>query len=306
MRRTIVLGALIVIGGLSIAVGAFQAAQPSGPTPAALAATKIEKVKDNLYIITGSAPAPRDAFSGGNTAVFITDTGVVVVDTKLAGWGQVILDRIKTVTSKPVTMIINTHTHGDHTGSNEAFGTNVESIVQENTKTNMEKMDAFKGEKAKFLPKKTYKDKTTVLSGKDAIDLYYFGRGHTNGDTFVVFRSLRTMHAGDMFPWKDAPFIDRSNGGSGAEWPKSLDKVLKNVKDVDTVIGGHQPVATWKDLQTFQQYTADLLAQSEAAKKSGKSVKDAVASMNLGKYAGFQTMRLEAAVQAIYDEIDKK
>ena len=289
-----------------MALTAFQAPPPAGPTPAALAATKIEKVKENLYIITGSAPAPRDAFSGGNTAVFITDTGVVVVDTKLAGWGQVILDRIKTVTSKPVTMIINTHTHGDHTGSNEFFGTNVETVVQENTKANMEKMDAFKGDKARFLPKKTYKDKTTVLSGKDAIDLYHFGPGHTNGDTFVVFRALRTMHAGDMFPWKDAPFIDRSNGGSGVEWPKSIDKVLKNVKNVDTVIGGHQPVATWKDLQTFQQYTADLLQQSEAAMKAGKSVDDAIASLNLSKYPGFETMRLKAAVQAIYDELNKK
>ena len=305
MRRISVLSALIIIGGLSVVLGAFQA-PPAGPTPAALAATKIEKVKDNLYIITGSAPAPRDAFSGGNTAVFITDTGVVVVDTKLAGWGQVILDRIKTVTNKPVTMIINTHTHGDHTGSNEFFGTNVETVVQENTKANMEKMDAFKGDKAKFLPKKTYKDKTTVLSGKDAIDLYHFGPGHTNGDTFVVFRELRTMHAGDMFPWKDAPFIDRSNGGSGVEWPKSIDKVLKNVKNVETVIGGHQPVATWKDLQTFQQYTADLLAQCEAALKAGKSVDDAIASLNLSKYAGFETMRLKAAVQAIYDELNKK
>ena len=306
MRRSIALGALIVVGGLSMALAAFQAPPPAGPTPAGLAATKIEKVKENLYIITGSAPAPRDAFSGGNTAVFITDTGVVVVDTKLAGWGQVILDRIKTVTSKPVTMILNTHTHGDHTGSNEFFGTNVETVVQENTKANMEKMDAFKGDKAKFLPKKTYKDKTTLLSGKDAIDLYYFGPGHTNGDTFVVFRALRTMHAGDMFPWKDAPFIDRNNGGSGVEWPKSIDKVLKNVKNVDTVIGGHQPVATWKDLQTFQQYTADLLQQSEAAMKAGKSVDDAIASLNLSKYAGFETTRLKAAVQAIYDELNKK
>jgi len=306
MRRSIALGALIVVGGLSMALAAFQAPPPAGPTPAGLAATKIEKVKENLYIITGSAPAPRDAFSGGNTAVFITDTGVVVVDTKLAGWGQVILDRIKTVTSKPVTMILNTHTHGDHTGSNEFFGTNVETVVQENTKANMEKMDAFKGDKARFLPKKTYKDKTTLLSGKDAIDLYHFGPGHTNGDTFVVFRALRTMHAGDMFPWKDAPFIDRNNGGSGVEWPKSIDKVLKNVKNVDTVIGGHQPVATWKDLQTFQQYTADLLQQSEAAMKAGKSVDDAIASLNLSKYAGFETTRLKAAVQAIYDELNKK
>jgi len=307
MRRAIVLGALIVVGGLSLATAAFQAPQPpAGPTPAGLAATRIEKVKDNLYIITGSTPVPRDAFSGGNTAVFITDTGVVVVDTKLAGWGQVILDRIKTVTDKPVITIINTHTHGDHTGSNEAFGTNVESVVQENTKANMEKMDAFKGDKAKFLPKKTYKDKMTVLAGKEPIDLYYFGPGHTNGDTFVVFRSLRTMHAGDMFPWKDAPFIDRNNGGSGVQWPKSLDKVLKNVKGVDTVIGGHQPVATWKDLGTFQQYTADLLAQTEAAIKAGKSVDDAIASLNLTKYTGFESTRLKAAVQAIYDELGKK
>jgi cyclase len=307
MKRGFVLGLLIAAGSLSIALTAFQAPAPSGPTAAALAATTIEKVKDNLYIVTGSSPANRDAFSGGNTGVFITDAGVVVVDTKLAGWGQVILDRIKTVTNKPVTMIINTHTHGDHTGSNEFFGTTVDSIVQENTKANMEKMDAFKGDKAKFLPKRTYKDKTTLGKGKDEIDLFYFGPGHTNGDTFVVFPALRTMHAGDMFPWKDAPFIDRNNGGSGVEWPKTLGKVLSSVKNVETVIGGHQPVAAWKDLQQFQQFTGDLLAQSEAAMKAGKSVDDAVASMNLtSKYAGYQSTRLKAAVQAIYDEIGKK
>ena len=167
----------------------------------------------------------------------------------------------------------------------------------------MEKMDAFKGDKAKFLPKKTYKDKLTIGTGKDQIDLYYFGAGHTNGDTFVVFPALRTMHAGDMFPWKDAPFIDRNNGGSGVEWPKTLAKVLGGVKNVDTVIGGHQPVATWKDLQTYQQYTADLLAQSEAAMKAGKSVDDATASFNFAKYPGFESTRLKAAVQAIYDEL---
>src|SRR5438132_6905026 len=207
MKRLIILVTVLAAGALSIAAAGYQ--QPSQGLPAAaLAATTIEKVKDNLYMITGADPTDRNSFSGGNTGVFITDNGVVVVDTKLAGWGQVILDKIKTVTNKPVVTIINTHTHGDHTGSNEAFGTGVESVVQENTKANMEKMPAFQGDNAKFLPKKTYKDKITVLAGKDAIDLYYFGRGHTNGDSFVVFRSLRTMHAGDMFPWKDAPFID--------------------------------------------------------------------------------------------------
>jgi cyclase len=307
MKRAIVLGLLIAVGALSMARAAVQAPPPSGPSAAGLNATKIEKVKDNLYSITGSSVAIRDAFSGGNTAVFITDTGVVIVDTKLPGWGQVILDRIKTVTNKPITTIINTHTHGDHTGSNEFFGTSVETIVQENTKANMEKMDAFKGDKAKFLPKRTYKDRMSIGSGKDQIDLYYFGPGHTNGDTFVVFTALRTMHMGDMFPWKDAPFLDRSNGGTGVELPKTLEKLLKGVKNVDTIIGGHQPLQQWKDVEEYQRFNADLLAAAQAAMKAGKSVDDAAASINLtSKYPGYESMRVKDAIQAIYDELNKK
>jgi glyoxylase-like metal-dependent hydrolase (beta-lactamase superfamily II) len=303
--RALTLGLISALGGLSIAVAASQA--PTGPSQAALAATTIEKVKDNLYIITGSNPTPRETFSGGNVGVFITDAGVVVVDTKLAGWGPAILERIKSVTSKPVTTIINTHTHGDHTGSNEFFGASVESVVHENTKANMARMDAFKGDKAQFLPKRTYKDTLTLGSGKDQIDLYHFGPGHTNGDTFIVYTALRTMHAGDMFPWKDAPFIDRTNGGSGRQWPLTLKKLLDGVKNVDSVIGGHQAVAGWKDLATFQQFTAELWSQTEAAHKAGKSVDEAAANTGwVSRYPGYDTTRLKAAVQAIYDEIGGK
>ena len=306
MRRGILLGLLVVTGAVSMAGAAAQAPQ-AGLSAAAVAATKIEKVKDNLFIITGSGTANRDAFSGGNTAVFVTDAGVVIVDTKLAGWGQVILDRVKTVTNKPITTIINTHTHGDHTGSNAFFGTSVDTIVHENTKTNMARMDAFKGDNAKFLPKRTYRDKLSIGTGKDQIDLYYFGRGHTDGDTFVVFPALRTMHMGDMFPWKDAPFLDRNNGGSGVDMPKTLDKVVRGVKNVDTIVGGHQPVQQWKDLQEYQRFNADLLAAVEAAKKAGKSVDEAAASINLTtKYAGYESTRTKAAIQAIYDELNKK
>ena len=177
MMRAITLALIVTFGGLTMAVAAFQA--PAAPSAAALAVTKIEKVKDNLYVITGSNPVPRETFSGGNVGVFVTDAGVVIVDTKLAGWGPTILERIRTVTDKPVTTIINTHTHGDHTGSNEFFGAKVQSVVQENTKANMARMDAFKGEKAAFLPTRTYKDTLTLGAGKDRIDLYYFGPGHT-------------------------------------------------------------------------------------------------------------------------------
>ena len=306
MTRGLVLGLLVVTGALSMAVAAAQAPQ-AGLSPAAVAATKIEKVKDNLFIITGSGTANRDAFSGGNTAVFVTDAGVVIVDTKLTGWGQIILDRVRSVTDKPITTIINTHTHGDHTGSNAFFGTTVDTIVQENTAANMARMDAFKGDNAKFLPKRTYKDKLSIGAGKNQIDLYYFGRGHTDGDTFVVFPALRTMHMGDLFPWKDAPFLDRSNGGSGVAMPQTLDNALKGIKNVDTIVGGHQPLVQWKDLQEYQRFNADLLAAVQAAKKAGKSVDEASTSINLTtKYAGYESARTKAAIQAIYDELDKK
>jgi glyoxylase-like metal-dependent hydrolase (beta-lactamase superfamily II) len=302
MRRAILLGSLIAVGGLSFAVSG----QAPGPSAKALAATKIEKVKDNLYIITGSGVEDDTAFSGGNVAVFITDGGVTLVDAKLPGFGPTIVSRVKSVTNKPITRIINTHTHSDHTGSNEFFGASIESIVQENTKANMAKMDEFKG-KAQFLPKKTYKDTMKVGSGKDEIDLYYFGPAHTNGDTFVVFPSLRTMHMGDLFPWKDAPFLDLNNGGSGVEMPKTLDNALKGIKNVDTIIGGHQPVQQWKDLQEYQRFNTDLLAAVQAAKKAGKSVDEAAASINLTtKYAGYESTRTKAAIQAIYDELNKK
>jgi cyclase len=300
MRRGIILGAVMTIGTLAMGTAAYQA------PPQAPKVIEIEKLKDTLYVLKSSNPAPRENFSGGNVAVFITDAGVVLVDTKLAGWGQPLLDKIKSVTTKPVTMIINTHTHGDHTGNNDLFGATVDSIVQENTKTYMEKMDAFKGDKAQFLPKKTFKDKTSIGSGKDRIDLYYFGAGHTGGDTWVLFPALRVLHAGDMFAWKDAPLCDRSNGGSCVAFPQTLSKALATIKNVDTVIPGHSPMMAWKDLQEYQRFNADVLAQAQAAMNAGKSVEDAAAGMNLaGKYPGYHSERVKAAVQAIYDELKK-
>jgi cyclase len=303
MKRLIVLVALLAAGALSIAAAAYQ--QPSQGLPAAaLAATQIEKVKDNLYMITGADPTNRDSFSGGNTGVFITNNGVVVVDTKLAGWGQVILDKIKTVTDKPVTTIINTHTHGDHTGSNEAFGATVDIVAHENTKVNMQKMDAFKGDKAKFLPKKTFKDKMSLGNGKDRIELYYFGRGHTNGDTWVVYPALRVMQTGDMFAWKDAPTLDRGNGGSGLEYAATVAKALATVKDIDTLIVGHSPLRKPSELQEYQRFMTDFVAAVRDANKSGKSVDQATASINLNaKYPGYKNERYKMAIQAIYEEL---
>ena len=135
MTRTIVLATLIGIGALSFAVSGQ--APPTGPSASAMAAATIESVKENLYIITGSGPG--ETFSGGNTAVFITGDGVTLIDTKLPGFGPTIIDRIRTLTDKPVTRIINTHAHADHTGNNRFFGANVETVIHENADSTMQK-----------------------------------------------------------------------------------------------------------------------------------------------------------------------
>jgi len=284
MKRGLVLGTLIGVGALSLVVSG----QAPGPSADSIKAMQIEKVKDNLYIITGSGAENQATFSGGNVAVFITDAGVTLVDTKLPGFGPTILERIKSVTNKPVTRIINTHTHGDHTGGNGSFGASIESIVQENAKASMAKMQEFSGANVKFLPQRTYKDKLTVGSGKDQIDLYYFGRGHTNGDSFVVFTALRTMHVGDMFAWKALPFVDAASGGSVVEQPKTLARAAASVKNVDTIINGHIPVGTLKDLQEYAGFTADFVAYAEQSLQAGKSVEQAAKEYKVDpKYKGY-------------------
>ena len=311
MRRSVVLGAIVVFGTLSIVMSARQA-PPQGPTAASQKATTIEKVKDNLYVITGSSISNMDTFSGGNTAVFVTDRGVVLVDTKLPGWGQSILDRIKTVTDKPIVTIINTHTHSDHTGSNDFFGASVETIVHENTRTNMTRMDAFKGANAKFVPKRTYKDKLTLGSGRDQIDLQYFGVGHTNGDTFVVFPALRVLHTGDMFAWKALPYIDTSNGGSVVAHAETLGKVVSTIKNVDTVITGHTPVLTWNELREYAEFNRDFVSWAQQQVKAGKAVGEAAAEYRVpAKYKGYSVSAnpqfgdAKANMEIVYKELKK-
>ncbi len=294
MKRSVLLGILLAAGATAMA------AQTPAPK-----VVDILKLKDNLYVLTSSTPGNAATFSGGNVAVFVTSGGVTLVDDKLAGWGQAVLDKVKSVTDKPITRIINTHTHGDHTGNNGFFGANVEIVAQENTKTNMQKMDAFKGDNAKFLPAKTYTDKMSLGAGKERIDLYYFGAGHTSGDTFVVFPALRVLHTGDMFAWKDGPLCDRNNGGSCVALPRTLQKVIAGIKNVDTIIPGHSPMQKPADLQMFQTFTADLLAHATDAMKAGKSVDDATASFKVDKYPGYKNERVKGSIQAVYDELKK-
>ncbi len=273
MKRGAVLGAVVALGALSIGVSAYQAQQQ----PRVIT---VDKLKDNLFVLKGG---------GGNTAVFVTTDGVVVVDAKNPGWGQPILDEVKKLTPKPVSLVINTHTHGDHVSGNVEFPATVDVVTQENTKVNMEKLDIFKQNANRGMAKRTFKDRMTIGKGADQIDLYYFGPGHTNGDAWVVFTALNTVHAGDIFASKAIPAVDGANGGSVLQFPSTLNKAYTGIKGVDTIINGHaMTTSTWADLKTFAEFNQDFLTWAQGELKAGKTPEDAATGWKLPeKYTGY-------------------
>jgi cyclase len=306
MSRLITLSALITVGVLAVLVRAQ--ADP--------AAVRIEKIKDNLYVVTGGRQGGGIA---GNTTVYLAEAGVVLIDTKYSGFGSQILEQVASVTKKPVTMIINTHTHGDHTGGNPEFPSSIEFVSHANTRANMARMKEFEGEKAAFIPKRTFTDRLTLLGGKDRIELHYFGAGHTNGDAVIVFPELHTAVMGDLFARKWAPLIDADNGGSAVAFPQTLAKAIATLGEVQTIITGHatttigsgatvsfvrsNPIMTPADLREYADFVRELVAAADAARKAGKSVDEAVDELKLpDRYRDYVMTNARADIQRLYDE----
>jgi len=258
---------------------------------------EVQKLKDNLFMLTGG---------GGNTAVFVQANGVTVVDTKNPGWGQPILAKIKELTNKPVTTIINTHTHGDHVSGNVAFPKAIQIVTHANTRVNMDKMKIFAENQGVGLPTRTFADYVALGDGADRVELRYFGRGHTNGDAWVFFPALRVMHAGDIFPGKSLPLLDVSNGGSGFDLPRTLGKAYAMLGDVDTIIPGHSTVMKPADLKEWAEFNDDFLAAVREGKTAGRTVEQIASSWTLpAKYQGYTVdpKRVQTNVEVIFKEL---
>ncbi len=306
MRRMILLTTLIAAGGLT-----YVAAQQAGQKPMVV---EVEKLKDNLFILKGG---------GGNTTVFVQSNGISVVDTKNPGWGAPILAKIKELSDKPITTIINTHTHGDHVSGNVEFPTTVDIVVQENTATNMKQMrpvtglskpgappppNIFEQNGGKGLPKRTFKDRMTLFKGPDQIELYYLGRGHTNGDAWVLFPTLRVLTAGDIVSGKNLPLLDANNGGSGLEIGDTIAKAHSTFsKLADTVVTGHSVNMNMTELMEYATFNREFAATVREGKKAGKSVEEMAKSWQQpAKYKGYaepQAPRVTSNIQVISDEI---
>lgn len=301
-HRRSVLSLVALVGLATMSTAAFQA-------PAAPKVVTVDKVRDTLYVLKGG---------GGNTALFLTAKGAVVVDTKLPGWGQPLLDAVRTVTDKPVTMVINTHTHYDHTNGQVEFPASVEVVAHENTRRYMQESNPvyalqsgpqpniFTANGGRGMASRTFRDTLTLNSGADRIDLHYFGRAHTGGDTYVVFPALGVMHVGDTFPTRDLPIMDINNGGSGVAFAETLTKAAA-VPGVTTIINGHNAVTmTPADVATYAAFIREFVTTVQTAKRAGRSVDDVVATWKTpAAYAGYnapQPARVKANAEVIFGE----
>jgi glyoxylase-like metal-dependent hydrolase (beta-lactamase superfamily II) len=305
----------VMFGLVAVAVSSLVATVRSQRDPAAI---EIQKVKENLYVIVGGAGATPAQGVSGNTTVVVTDAGVVLVDTKLPGYGGAILDQVRSVTDQPVVMVINTHTHADHLSGNVELPGSVARVAHANARAGMARLDVFKGSNAAALPDRTFSDRLSLTVGRERIELFNFGRGHTNGDTIVVFPGLRTAVMGDLFARKGAPAVDTANGGSMSELPAMMARVVSSLQDIDTVITGHantpaarpgpvlpsDPVMTWNDLREYAEFLSEFVGAARAALAAGKSVDEALDSWPLpDRYRGYEMSSARAGIQRLQAEL---
>lgn len=234
MRRTLLLrisAGIVLLAGSWIAYTQNQNRQPSN---------KLNKIADDLYEIEGD---------GGNVAVYITNEGVILVDDKFEYDYNDIVGKVKSVTSQPIRYVLNTHHHGDHTGSNAKFPPTTEFISHVNARKNM-----IEG-KQPGAPRVTFTQEEDVFLGGKEVRARYFGRGHTNGDVMIYFPERKVLHTGDLMAGS-SPLIDYGGGGSLLEWTATLDEALK--MDFDTVIPGHGPIAKKADLVAYRNNVEKL------------------------------------------------
>jgi cyclase len=242
----------------AIALGAVAAQLPLKQNVEILkeAPMRADKVKEGLYVIrgpflpcmTGCRPGQTGdglIHESGDVAVRVTPAGLIVVDDKFASQAADVLARIKTISPQPIKYLLNSHHHGDHASGNaymrESLG--IDIIAHRNIRENFLRIKQA-GE-----PNITFTEQAAVHLGGVEVQLYWFGRGHTNGDTIIYFPDLKTIHAGDLII--DAmPVIDYPGGGSAIEFIRTIDNLLK--LDFDTMIPGHGRIMNKDDVRAYR------------------------------------------------------
>ena len=312
-----------VLGGSGARDLLAAARQVPSEQPLDITPPTITRLRDNLFSIGGADAENSSSWTGGSNFVFVTENhGVVLVDTKNPGWGQHMQRLVASVTDKPVTTIILTHTHFDHTASNIEFPETVDIVAHVNcarslaqsTCNHVTGCEYFQGENKKFLPGTTFTDRLSLFEGNDRIELYYFGEAHTDGDTIIHIPSVNAVHPGDVYPGRYSPFIDTINGGSGLGYDNVLSQMVKTFDNVEVMLPAHRDnPEPWQRLMEYSAWWTDFVGTVRAGRSAGKTAKEIADAYTLpAKHQGFglntkgAPTRLHTNAGVIHDELGKQ
>ena len=221
-----------------------------------------QQVRDNIFMLTGS---------GGNIGVLTGEDGIVMIDDQFMELGDKIKKAIAALDKGSIRFTLNTHIHGDHSGSNEYFKRAGSTIVAHDV---VREMMIKQPRDKDAWPVITFPDKLSLhLNGQD-IDLLHFEAGHTDGDVIIHFKQANVFHMGDVFVRYGYPYIDMSNGGNINGLISTVDKVLAIMNDQSLVIPGHGELCKKDEVKKYRDRLATIRDKVASALKQGKKPED--------------------------------
>jgi glyoxylase-like metal-dependent hydrolase (beta-lactamase superfamily II) len=223
---------------------------------------------------------------GGNITAIVDDGSTLLIDSGLDSRAAEVSDAIFKATMRPITRLVNTHWHFDHTGGNVFFGSaGVTIIAQENVKKRLSSVQdvPFIGLRdghypPQALPTLTYSSSMTLNQGTQQLTLVNYGSAHTDGDTVTYISPANVVVVGDIFSNHFYPIIDLASGGSIDGMIQSLDRILAQTDAQTKIVPGHGPVATRADLQEYRDMLAQVRQRIKVLITSGKTIDEAVAA----------------------------
>lgn len=240
---------------------------------------------------------------GGNIGVLVTDEGVLMVDDEFLPLADKIEAAIREVSDGQVIYLLNTHHHGDHTGSNEHFGQSATIVAHENVRS---RLAASAGKPAAALPVITFDHAASVYFGGEHITLLHHGPGHTDGDAVIRFDRANVVHMGDLFFNGRFPYVDLNSGGSIDGYLAAVTAVAA-VVDADTkIIPGHGALADREALLNYRNMIRNTVALVRAAQADGQNIGDILRSGAMEPWAswGEGWITTERWIQTIFNDTE--
>ncbi|MEW6982311.1 MBL fold metallo-hydrolase [Colwelliaceae bacterium 6471] len=241
--------------------------------------------QEKQEVVISVTPAGGDVYmlqgSGGNIGVLATKDGLLLVDDQFKPLAQRIENAMKSIVDKELKYIVNTHFHGDHTGSNSYFGEHAPIFAHENVRTRLSN-DAEHEHAA--LPVVTYKDGINIFLDNEQIQLTHLPNGHTDGDTIVYFKHANVLHTGDLFFEIGFPFIDLKSGGSVAGYLANVRHIIQSVPDDVVIIPGHGKLTDKAALKEFSVMINDCIELVNNLLAQGKTEPEIIAIGVADKY----------------------